>query len=226
MREGNEESSEETTGCKACVYAEFDDCPRVGKFVKLLDFRHFERHFAFSQSDRKTYKKAVLDAFVEMFRLLAENFDDVLESVLMSVEEALSTDGSADKLKRIEKEIYNLETRRKKLTDMILDDKITKEAYDEKYEDLCRKLAKAESEKQMFSDSVITQNAIIKRMQEIRSQLTNADVMEQFDRIVFESIVEKIIVGETYEDGTVDPYKLTFVLKGMDNWCNELLLLI
>ena len=54
-----------------------------------------------------------------MFRLLAENFDDVLESVLMSVEEALSTDGSADKLKRIEKEIYNLETRRKKLTDMI-----------------------------------------------------------------------------------------------------------
>ena len=78
--------------------------------------------------------------------MLAENFDDVLESVLMSVEEALSTDGSADKLKRIEKEIYNLETRRKKLTDMILDDKITKEAYDEKYEDLCRKLAKAESE--------------------------------------------------------------------------------
>ena len=50
--------------------------------------------------------------------------------------------------------------------------------------------------------------------------------MEQFDRIVFESIVEKIIVGETYEDGTVVPYKLTFVLKGMDNWCNELLLLI
>ena len=158
--------------------------------------------------------------------MLAENFDDVLESVLMSVEEALSTDGSADKLKRIEKEIYNLETRRKKLTDMILDDKITKEAYDEKYEDLCRNVAMAESEKQMFSDSVITQNAIIKRMQEIRSQLTNADVMEQFDRIVFESIVEKIIVGETYEDGTVDPYKLTFVLKGMDNWCNELLLLI
>ncbi len=87
-------------------------------------------------------------------------------------------------------------------------------------------LQRRESEKQMFSDSVITQNAIIKRMQEIRSQLTNADVMEQFDRIVFESIVEKIIVGETYEDGTVDPYKLTFVLKGMDNWCNELLLLI
>ena len=61
FREGNEESSEETTGCKASVYAEFDDCPRVGKFVKLFDFRHFERFFRFDQSDRKTYKKAISD---------------------------------------------------------------------------------------------------------------------------------------------------------------------
>ena len=61
LREGNEESSEETTGCKASIYAGFDDCPRVGKFVKLLDFRHFERFFRFNQSDRKTYKKAISD---------------------------------------------------------------------------------------------------------------------------------------------------------------------
>ena len=61
LREGNEESYEETAGCKASVYAEFDDCPRVGKFVKLLDFRHFERFFRFDQSDRKTYKKAISD---------------------------------------------------------------------------------------------------------------------------------------------------------------------
>lgn len=61
MREGNEESSEETAVCKASVYAEFDDCPRVGKFVKLLDFRHFERIFRFDQSDRRTYKKAISD---------------------------------------------------------------------------------------------------------------------------------------------------------------------
>ncbi len=57
LREGNEESSEETTGCKASVCEGFDDCSRAGKFVELLSFRHFERFFAFSKSDRKTYKK-------------------------------------------------------------------------------------------------------------------------------------------------------------------------
>lgn len=35
-----------------------------------------------------------------MFGLLAENFDDVLESVLSSLEETLSKDDSAEKLKR------------------------------------------------------------------------------------------------------------------------------
>ena len=44
-----------------------------------------------------------------MFKLLAENFDDVLESVLSSVEETLSKDDSTEKLKRIEKEISPLE---------------------------------------------------------------------------------------------------------------------
>ena len=100
---------------------------------------------------------------------------------------------------------------------MMLDDKITKEAYDEKYEEICKKLAKAESERQLYSEGVATQTSVAKRMKEIRSQLANAEIMDGFDRLVFESIVEKVIVGETAADGTVDPYKLTFVLKGMDS---------
>lgn len=42
-------------------------------------------------------------------------------------------------------------------------------------------------------------------------------MLDKFDRVVFESIVDKVIVGDINEDGTVDPYKLTFVLKGMED---------
>lgn len=66
------------------------------------------------------------NAFLEMFRLLTDNFDDVLDSVLQSVVKTLSSDGSEEKLKRINKEIDVLHSRRKKLTDMYLDDKINK----------------------------------------------------------------------------------------------------
>lgn len=67
--EGNEESSEETAGCKASVYEEFNDCTGVEKFVKLFDFWHFERFFRFDQNDRKTYKKAISDVYVNKLML-------------------------------------------------------------------------------------------------------------------------------------------------------------
>lgn len=56
-----------------------------------------------------------------------------------------------------------------------------------------------------------------KRMASLKKALADGDILDEFDRVVFESIVEKVIVGETNEDGTVDPYKLTFVMKGNGN---------
>lgn len=47
-----------------------------------------------------------------MFGLLAEKFDDVLESVRYSIEETLSKDDSTEKLKRIDKDIVSLEKKK------------------------------------------------------------------------------------------------------------------
>ena len=41
----------------------------------------------------------------------------------------------------------------------------------------------------------------------------NKDVLEEFDRGIFESIIEKIIVGGYDENGEKDPYKITFIYK-------------
>ena len=51
----------------------------------------------------------------------------------------------------IEKDIASLEKKRKKLTDMYLDDKLTKEAYDDKYSELSKKLDKCE--RQIYESS-------------------------------------------------------------------------
>ncbi len=157
------------------------------------------------------------NAFLEMFDLLAGNFDDVLESVLNSVEETISNDDNSAKLSRLDKSISNLETRRKKLTDMLLDDKITKDAYDEKYNDFTRRINQEKEERSLYSSNVNVQKDIGRRMKDIRTKLTELGGIQEFDRIVFESIVEKVIVGDTNADGSVDSYKLTFVLKGLED---------
>lgn len=125
-----------------------------------------------------------------MFGLLVKNFDDVLESVLSSIEETLSKDDSTEKLKRIEKDIASLEKKRKKLTDMYLDDKLTKEAYDDKYSELSKKLDKCEEEKAIFADCALSQKNIAGKMKTIRAKLKDAEILDQFDRVVSQSFEE------------------------------------
>jgi len=87
---------------------------------------------------------------MNLSRSLTDNFEDVLSSVLETVEDTLSNDDGTLKLKRVDKSIGNLELKRKKLTDMLLDDKISKEAYDEKYDDFTAKINKSKEEKEIL----------------------------------------------------------------------------
>ena len=43
--------------------------------------------------------------------------------------------------------------------------------------------------------------------------IENREIIEEFNRTVFESIVDKVVVGRIDKDGTVHPYDLTFYFK-------------
>ena len=120
-------------------------------------------------------------------------------------------------MKKEQKALENLEQRRKKLTDLYLDEGISKEVYDEKYEDLSVKIQKSRENIEILQANVSNQKDVGKRMASLKKALSDGNILDEFDRVVFESIVEKGIVGETDDEGTVDPFKLTFVMKGNGN---------
>lgn len=76
------------------------------------------------------------------------------------------------------------------MTDMYLDDKLTKEAYDDKYSELSKKLDKCEEEKAIFADCVLSQKNIADKMKAIRAKLKDAEILDQFDRVVSQSFEE------------------------------------
>ena len=55
------ESDEELCSSSASDAYRDNSCTTSDRFVRILNFRHFERFFRFDQSDRKTYKKAISD---------------------------------------------------------------------------------------------------------------------------------------------------------------------
>ena len=56
-----EHEAENVCSNKDAVACGNNSCTTSDRYVKILDFRHFERFFQFDQSDRKTYKKAISD---------------------------------------------------------------------------------------------------------------------------------------------------------------------
>lgn len=153
-------------------------------------------------------------AFLDAFKLLAGNFDDVLDVVLSYVEESANNDDNIRRKQQIDKDISALESKKSRMTDMLIDGTITKEVYDEKLVEFTRKLHTLSDKRKILADSINTRNDISKRMSELRETLEKEDILDEFDRTVFESIIEKVYVGGYEEDGTPDPYKLTFILKG------------
>lgn len=69
------------------------------------------------------------------------------------------------------------------------------------------------TEKEQLEQSSQEEIDLEKRIEYFRKVLEKNEVLTTFDRCVFESIVEKVIVGEIDEDGNNNPYKLTFVYK-------------
>ena len=163
----------------------------------------------------KAIDETILEgAFLDAFKLLAGNFDDVLDVVLSYVEESANNDDNIRRKQQIDKDISALESKKSRMTDMLIDGTITKEVYDEKLMEFTRKLHTLSDKRKILADSINTRNDISKRMSELRETLEKEDILDEFDRTVFESIIEKVYFGGYEEDGTPDPYKLTFILKG------------
>ena len=106
-----------------------------------------------------------------------------------------------------------LDGKRAKLVDMRLEETIDKETYEQKYYDLTSQIELLQKERVSLQESAETENTMKRRIAEFRKTLEENEVLDTFDRYVFESIVEKVIVGGYDENGVKDPAMLTFIYK-------------
>ena len=64
-----------------------------------------------------------------------------------------------------------------------------------------------------FQQQADEESSLQKRIADFKKALSHNEVLEEFDRGIFESIIEKVIVGGYDENGEKDPYKITFIYK-------------
>ena len=156
---------------------------------------------------------AIEEAFVESYRLLCDNNKDVLEEFLKRIDETLSSSSVNNKLLKVDKDIEAIEKKKSKLVDMRLEDIIDSDTYESKFSSMTTKQEDLIKERIQLQETVTNEKDIKRRLRDFKKTLEQNEVLNEFDRYVFESIVEKVIVGGYDEDGNIDPAQLVFVYK-------------
>lgn len=154
-------------------------------------------------------------AFVESFNLVMDKNSDVFEEFLERIEKSLNEKAIGSTLAKAKNDLEILETRKKRLLDLKLDEKIELTSFLEKDAELDHAIKNKKEEINRAKNAEKSRKNLHRDIDDMRNYLqkTNHKPLKKFDSKVFESIVEKIIVGGYDNDGNADPLKITFVYK-------------
>lgn len=158
-------------------------------------------------------EQVIEEAFIESYRMLCADNKDVLDEFISRVEKTLSEDSIKDKVTKLQKSADNLQAKRKKLLENYLEGVVSKDLYEETDVGYERKLSDVKANLGMLQQQLTDEVSLKRRVAEFKKALSQNEVLEEFDRGIFESIIEKVIVGGYDEDGNKDPYRITFIYK-------------
>ncbi len=96
---------------------------------------------------------------------------------------------------------------------MRLEDTIDKASYEAKYSTFTEKKEQLLKEREKLQETAATEKDIKRCLRDFKKTLEQNEVLSEFGRYVFESIVEKVIVGGYDEDGNKDPANLPLYIK-------------
>jgi Site-specific recombinases, DNA invertase Pin homologs len=176
-------------------------------------FTSTHRGTEFCPNSRGIYEETLEKAFVESYRLMCKNNKSVIDEFLEKVKETLSKCNFEKDLLKSEANSESIEKKISKLLDMRLEDLITEKVYEEKYQELHELLNSQKKTKAKILSMLKEKGTVLPRLKKFKHILENNAVLDKFDRNIFESVVEKIIVGGHDEKGNVDPRKIVFVYK-------------
>lgn len=158
-------------------------------------------------------EEVIENAFVKSYQLLCSDQHEVVNEFLQKVEDVLEDDACKKRAPKIEKEMADLHRRKEKLLDLRLDNNIDREIYEKKNQELSEQLEKLQNEQSQLTELNKNRESTKTRLREFRKKLSSGEILESFDRVVFESVIEKIIIGGYNEEGVEEPLKITFVYK-------------
>lgn len=153
------------------------------------------------------------DCFVQGYRILCNDNRKLVENFLDKIENILKGNTTETIVTKLEKDKEKINKKLANLLELNLEGKINREQYTEKFDNLNVELLKIENKIQGLLKETNRNESIKQRLNKFKSLFKNIDIMPNFDKDVFECLIDKVIIGEIEEDGTRNPYTIRFICK-------------
>lgn len=159
-------------------------------------------------------KESILEsAFVQAFNNICENNTIIINQLFDTMNEILTGNNYDSEIKKIKNEIENLKARELNLVDMKLDGIIDADIYVQKSEELKNKILLLKEKLDEYNHVIKDEKNIKKRIDEFKKIFKKKNILTEFDSTVFNSITDKIILGEKLENGEFDPNVIKFIFR-------------
>ena len=150
----------------------------------------------------------------DAFNLMVSKHKEIIEEFIENIREALSNTSTAKELRKIQNEVRKMEGNIDKLINLYLSGVLDKEDFERKYNELTAGLDKVRAREEELQEIMRKENDLQDRVNNFKKVFEGGQVLQEFDREVFEGMIEEIVVGsESEEDGKVNHYTITFIFK-------------
>lgn len=165
-------------------------------------------------TDSKTIREEMVkEAFVDSYKLLCSNTKFESDELFDIIKQTMNDDNTQEKLEKLTEQYSNIKSKKSKLIDLMVEEKISAEDYSEKAEKYNKKLdtlkTKIEQIRLVAEDRKSISDGLIK----MKELLNSKDIMEEFDQEIFNALVDYVIIGGYDENGMKDQYLIRFILK-------------
>ena len=162
------------------------------------------------------------ELFLNLYSVLCKYNKQVVEKLLQTIEETFENDDYSKDLKKIEAEIKLHREQLLELLDVRLAKIIDNDVFEQKSERINKKIELLELEAKKIKDYVSHREQVKDRVERFRTIFETNTTLKEFDADVFESLIDRIIIGRRNDDGSIDPYEVRFVLKTGDELTDTL----
>ena len=159
-------------------------------------------------------EKVIEKCFLDAYRVLCADKATIIRNFMEKAEPILQENNSKEEIEKLNIQEHDLKERLKKLLDLKLDNTITEDAFKEKNHEIERKIKNIQKQIENKASTVNKEDNLKSKMEEIKNLLKSHNIITEFDREVFDILVDKVIIGEIDEKGNKNPYVISFILKG------------